>query len=408
MLASMAWATACTSTASATTAAARPARTWTRCGASNSARCCPLPKCSTLAGYTERVLVAGAALPVQRGESSTIFEGCYTTHGDIKRYNRHGENLLCTADTLAALAGVANDVLRPAWQTLLFNQFHDILDGSGIHETYFKCATEFEEITAAASAVTTSALAVLQRGLPAGSVAVTNPLGWEREDWVSVPGMTGAGTALLVGSHGQCTVGQYTPAGLGFVARVPAFGTVSYRVEESKPAEDGSLVADLAFAPTDNREFNLLSDNRQEPPYYKIETPFFRVYLRRDSGILVSFYDKRVGRELVGFGMRRGSDYTDAARADLALNVLQFEEEHPHPMTAWHLDEVHTTHSLLRGATTQLVEAGPVRLVFSVQHRCALRLSSNSSPSTVTCRGWIFAPRWTGRSWAARRQGFPT
>ena len=38
-------------------------------------------------------------------------------------------------------------------------------------------------------------------------------------------------------------------------------------------------------------------------------------------------------------------------------------------MTAWHLDEVHTTHSLLRGATTQLVEAGPVRLVFSVQHQ---------------------------------------
>ena len=207
------------------------------------------------------------------------------------------------------------------------------------------------------------------KGLPAGSVAVTNPLGWEREDWVSVPGMTGAGTVLLVGSHGQRTVGQYTPAGLGFVARVPAFGTVSYRVEETQhPAEDGSLVADLAFAPTDNREFNLLSDNRQEPPYYKIETPFFRVYLRRDSGILVSFYDKRVGRELVGFGMRRGSDYTDSARADLALNVLQLEEEHPHPMTAWHLDEVHTTHSLLRGATTQLVEAGPVRLVFAVQH----------------------------------------
>ena len=128
-------------------------------------------------------------------------------------------------------------------------------------------------------------------------------------------------------------------------------------------------MADLAFAPTDNREFNLLSDNRQEPPYYKIETPFFRVYLRRDSGILVSFYDKRVGRELVAFGMRRGSDYTDSARADLALNVLQLEEEHPHPMTAWHLDEVHTTYSLLRGATTQLVEAGPVRLVFSVQHR---------------------------------------
>ena len=74
----------------------------------------PAARCSTLARYTQRLLEAGGALPVQRGESSTIFEGCYTTHGDIKRYNRHGENLLCTADTLAALAGIsASSCSRP-------------------------------------------------------------------------------------------------------------------------------------------------------------------------------------------------------------------------------------------------------------------------------------------------------
>ncbi len=329
----------------------------------------PAACCSTLARYTQKLLEAGTALPVQRGESSTIFEGCYTTHADIKRYNRSGENLLCTADTLAALAGIPSEQLQPAWRTLLFNQFHDILDGSGIHETYEKCAADFAEISTAAGSVTQSALQVLQNDLPAGHVAVTNPLGWEREGWVTVPGKTGMGAVSLVGSNGHLSVGQYTPEGLGFVARVPAFGTVSYQVEDFKMAGDASLAAEMAFAPTDNRQYNLLSDNLSEPPYFKIETPFFRVYLRRDSGILVSFYDKRVGRELVGFGMRRGSDYTDTARADLALNVLQFEEEHPHPMSAWHLDEVHSTHSLLRGATTQLVESGPARLVFSVQHR---------------------------------------
>ena len=103
-------------------------------------------------------------------------------------------------------------------------------------------------------------------------------------------------------------------------------------------------------------------------PTTRWKHPIFRVYLRRDSGILVSFYDKRVGCELVSYGMRRGSDYLDSARADLALNVLQLEEEHPHAMSAWHLDEVHTTHSLLRGATTRIVESGPARLVFEVNH----------------------------------------
>ena len=329
----------------------------------------PAAACSTLARYTQNLLEAGTPLPVQHGESSTIFEGCYTTHADIKRYNRHGENLLCSADTLAALAGIPTDSLQSAWRTLLYNQFHDILDGSGIHETYEKCAADFAEISTAANVVTQSALQVLQTGLPAGQVAVSNPLGWEREDWVVVPEKTGAGAVRLVGSHGHHCAGQYTPEGLGFAARVPAFGTVSYQIEDNKMAAGTSLTAELAFAPTDNRQANVLANGSDEPPYYKIDTPFFRVYLRRDSGILVSFYDKRVGRELVGYGMRRGSDYMDSARADLALNVLQLEEEHPHAMSAWHLDEVHTTHSLLRGAATEQVEDGPARLVFSVRHR---------------------------------------
>ena len=333
----------------------------------------PSAECSTLARYTQRLLDAGTTLPVQRGESSTIFEGCYTTHGDIKRYNRQGENLLCTADTLAAMVNLHTEQLQPAWRTVLFNQFHDILDGSGIHETYEKCNTDFTEVKKAARSVTEAAIQVLQGGLTADDLAVTNPLGWEREDWVVIPGKQGAGAVRLEGKHGHTMVGQYTSEGLGFVARVPAFSTVSYRITESSStqpiSEDGgTLTQEMAFAPLDSRQYTLLSDNPNDPPYYKVETPHFRAYLRRDSGILVSFFDKRVGRELVSYGLRRGSDYQDSARPDLALNVLQLEEEHPHGMSAWHLDEVHTTHSLLRGGTTRIVESGPARLVFEVNH----------------------------------------
>jgi alpha-mannosidase len=338
----------------------------------------PAASCSTLARYTQCLLDSGVALPVQRGESSTIFEGCYTTHADIKRYNRLGENLLCTADTLIAVAGLpAASIqgepphrlsLQSAWRKLLFNQFHDILDGSGIHETYQKCAEDFAEIAIATAELTEQALSALQSGLPAGLLAVTNPLGWERQDWVTVPEKKGSGSVWLIDSQGHRTLGQYTPDGLGFVARVPAFGTVSYQSDEATAFLDGLLSAEGVFSPLDNREIKISSDERQEPPYYKIDTPFFRIYLRRDSGILVSFYDKRVGRELVAYGLRRASDYLDSARADLALNVLQLDQEHSHGMSAWHLDEVHTTHSLLSGAVTRLVEEGPARLVFSVEH----------------------------------------
>ena len=97
------------------------------------------------------------------------------------------------------------------------------------------------------------------------------------------------------------------------------------------------------------------------------ETESFKVRIHRPSGAIVSLLDKRVGRQLVGFGTRRGSDYLDTARFDLALNVHQLLEERIHPMSAWHLDEVISESSLLDGAVTEVVETGPVRSVVKVE-----------------------------------------
>ena len=327
----------------------------------------PSAQCSTLGAYTKNFLDLGVSLPVHRGESSTIFEGCYTTHADIKHYNRSGENLLCTADTLAAMARLdSREALGKAWRAVLFNQFHDILDGSAIHESYEKSLADYAEVSAAAKAVTEEALQVLSRGLEQGAIAVTNPLGWEHSGWVTIPGKKGEGSVRLVGAHRHQTVGQYSPEGFGFVARVPAFSTVSYRLSEVFPVEP-SFAVNPSFAPTAGFDSNT-QDVHLEPPYYRVETPFFRVYIRRDSGILTSFFDKRVQRELVSFGMRHASDYMDTARPDLALNVFQLLEERPHPMSAWHLDEIHAEKNLIQGATTSIVESGAARLVLEVKH----------------------------------------
>jgi alpha-mannosidase len=330
----------------------------------------PRAFCSTVAAYAQDVMDNGAPLPIHKGESRTIFEGCYTTHADAKRYNRQGENLLCTADTLAAIAGHdCRAELRRAWRAVLFNQFHDIVCGAAIHESYAQSAEDFKDVERTAGSVIDAALTAIASGAAPGAIAVTNPLGFEREDWVVVPGKRVAGATRLIGEHGHSSVGQLTADGLGFVARVPAFATVSYRMEdaagESVPA---NLSAVPAFAPNDDRQNLFINETAAREPYLAIETRFFRIYLRRDCGILVSFFDKRVGRELVGFGMRRATDLLDAARADLALNVLQLVDEHPHAMSAWHYDEVHTDHTLLRNATTQVIESGPARLVLEVRH----------------------------------------
>jgi len=59
---------------------------------------------SDLISFYDAARASGADLPVIHGELNTTFEGCYTSHSDIKMYNRRCENALLTAETLAALA----------------------------------------------------------------------------------------------------------------------------------------------------------------------------------------------------------------------------------------------------------------------------------------------------------------
>lgn len=332
-----------------------------------------LPKafCSTMEKYGRAVESSGVELPVHRGESRTIFEGCYTTHSDTKKYNRDGENLLLTAETLSALAGIdARQSLNPAWRTVLFNQFHDILAGSAIHEVYEDQAADFQGIKDAAEEVSRAAIDVIAGENKPGEIAVVNPLPDAREDWVFIANDSGEAPERVVADSGESPV-QRVGEGYGFVARTGGYGVSHYLPASGKSGFGSDLKVSPAFSPFDNREPNILGETSEQSPYFKIETRHFRAYLRRDCGVLVSFLDKRVNRELVSFGLRRQSDYVDTARPDLALGVFQILSEAPHGMTAWQMQEVHTEQSLISGAATTLIEEGPVRCVFETVHTSA-------------------------------------
>jgi alpha-mannosidase len=324
----------------------------------------PTSFCSTLAGFAEEIVASGAPLPVHRGESPTIFEGCYTTHADAKRVNRDGENRLVTAETLSALAGLERDAtLTEAWRDLCFNQFHDILPGSAIHEVYEQTHRDYERLVATTDRAVDAALEVLHRGSP-GTVAVTNPAGHDRTELVIVDDLDGldvadGGSVAVIDADGRRTSGQITEAGLVFVAAVPAFGTAHYTIASASP--DESIAEGVLTVRPDG-------GTADEPRYWRVETTHFAVAVRSDNGILTSFVDKRADRELVAFGMQRMSDYIDSARPDLGLNVFQIVDELPHGLSAWQYTEVGSEQNLIAGATTELVEDGPVRVVLRVRH----------------------------------------
>jgi len=313
--------------------------------------------CSTMGAYCSAALKEGVPIPVFSGELNTVFEGCYTTHADIKRLNRQGENLLLTAEALGALAGTdERGSVASAWQRVLFNQFHDLLDGSSIAPAYADCARQHEKEvrTVAEKAIETAADALAARadtrgdGLP---VVVINPIGLARTDVVRLHGINERiENPALVAPDASERPGQWCGEELTFVAdAAPAFGHIVYHLKEGAPAR--ALVVE------------------EQETDWVIETPFYRALVHKESGIIDALFDKRTGRQLVAYGVPKWSTEERTARRDLALNVLQFCEEPPHPMSAWLIDSVRAEHSLISGARVELKEVGPVRVVIHAEHR---------------------------------------
>ncbi|MGO4782782.1 alpha-mannosidase [Cryobacterium sp. W22_MBD10_FK3] len=104
--------------------------------------------------------------PVWSGELYLEFHrGTYTSQAKTKSGNRRSEHLLreaelwATAATLRTGADYPHERIEAAWQTVLLNQFHDILPGSSIawvhqvaEQTYAAVRVELEDVIAQALA----------------------------------------------------------------------------------------------------------------------------------------------------------------------------------------------------------------------------------------------------------------
>lgn len=92
--------------------------------------------------------------PIIRDERNFTFTGCYTTQTRIKLANRIGEARAYDSEALVAAAGelvhapAKTASFASAWESILFNQFHDILPGSGKTDTVEYSMGRFQEAMA--------------------------------------------------------------------------------------------------------------------------------------------------------------------------------------------------------------------------------------------------------------------
>lgn len=93
---------------------------------------------------------------VVEGELNSFASGCYTTQTRIKRMNKTCENQLYEAELFNALSDKLGgykydgEKFAEAWRKLLFNNFHDILPGSGTVDTREHAMGYYQECLATA------------------------------------------------------------------------------------------------------------------------------------------------------------------------------------------------------------------------------------------------------------------
>ena len=309
-------------------------------------------------------------IPVLAHELNFEFPGCYTSQSAIKRGNRFGENYLEEAETLAALAAqilhqpYPAAQLREAWLNVLFNQFHDILPGSGVRETREHAAALFQEVGAITGAIKRNASQGFAAQIDTLALLPATPDGAAeralvQEGRANTPFVAGTGIGAGLTGYSQAngggrrflpfvvynscswprservTVALYDTDFLpGRIVAMDEHGKAHPTLFLGKGSDWGHEKLNVAFdaedVPALGYRTYLLCEGTAVPlekpvkiePNEWFETPYFRFRLDRYQSGLLELIDKRTGAKLI-----------DATTGP--LGSWQYLTERPRGMTSW-------------------------------------------------------------------------
>ncbi|MGZ3666894.1 MAG: alpha-mannosidase, partial [Ktedonobacterales bacterium] len=249
----------------------------------------------------------------------------------------------------AAIASWQAD-LAQGWQTLLFNQFHDILPGSSINQVYVDARADHREVAARGERVRDAALDAMSAALTGQHTSATlallvfNPAPFDRADPVELTLPASAALPTLTDTTGQPILTQELErddAGqtrLLVGAAAPALGYRAYTSGATKTS---------ATSPA-SHAIDAVSDASLTITRNLLENRFFRLTLD-ERGHITSLYDKRAHREVIAPG-------------SLANQFLAFEDR-PLNYDAWDIniyyqDKPYPVDDL---TSLRVAESGPLR-----------------------------------------------
>ncbi|BFT70783.1 alpha-mannosidase [Paenibacillus sp. P36] len=265
---------------------------------------CPRVETMFVGDFMQRLEQSLTSPPVYAGELYLeLHRGTLTNQHTIKRNNRLSEIRLHDLEYLTVRDAVNRDVIcrdtdiRPLVETLLINQFHDILPGTSIPDVHDRSISETTYIIQQADQL-------IQQVVPAepidNKVSVVNTLAFDRNDTIYLDAVDGC---VIQGDYAQQRVTDLWGRKQLAVAGVTIKALSSAVLERVKG------------------ELNERSCFHYEN--HTLDTPFYKVVFDEKSYIK-SMIDKGLNREL------RGDGY--------ALNTLLMAEDVPTAWDSWDID----------------------------------------------------------------------
>lgn len=277
-------------------------------------------------------------LPVWAGELYFEYHrGTYTSMARNKKANRKSEFLLQDLEFASVWGkelGVAypKEELAAMWETVLLNQFHDILPGTSIKEVYDVTKAEYDSLIEQAGKLLDSRLSAIAKTV-AGELTVINTLSFVRDDVVVLPCCIEA--TSLAGETGTFPC-QATHDGktVAFIKGMPAKGALGLILSNNKG-----------------------TDNPIKIDNFTIETPFYITKFDA-KGHITSLFHKGRERETL-------------KECGVPGNELRVYEDRPMNYDNWDIDVYYTEKSWAVDdvQTMEWLERGPVRATLLIERR---------------------------------------
>ncbi|MBI4979649.1 MAG: alpha-mannosidase [Spirochaetes bacterium] len=220
-------------------------------------------------------------------------QGTYTSQAAMKQQNRKSEILYRDVELLSVLAGGTKDdrkALHDGWELILVNQFHDIIPGSSIAETYRNTNEEYKVIFDTGYRLRQKYLdALLGAGEAAQvndaerTITVFNTLSFERSEMISLEIASWPVSVIDISTGKTIPSSRPDKSHITFYAEhIPAFGYTMYRLQAT-----GDIADDTA-------EKTVRTD---ASGVYILENQYLSVRIDRHSGNITGIFDKECQRE---------------------------------------------------------------------------------------------------------------